>query len=235
MNPWQNRLLSRLPASPPARGVLPLPFCQLLALFIFLLILSSCAAPEQYTRPDQVMDFQALFNQNCAACHGADGKHGAAQPLNEATFQHFIPQEQIRKNITQGIPGTSMPGFSRPAGGFLTSKQIDVLVDGMQSNWGGTESSTKLPAYESAAGNPQKGEAAYNTYCAKCHGSAGNAGSVIDARFLQLVSNQSLRTTVVTRSPDHNWRSYAAGHEMTADEISDVVAWLASHRQKENQ
>ena len=104
----------------------------------FLICLAGCEKQgEEYTRPDDVMDFQALFSENCAACHGTDGKQGAAQTLNDPVFQHLIGKEQIRKNITQGVAGASMPGFSRMAGGFLTAKQIDILVDGMQQKWGG--------------------------------------------------------------------------------------------------
>jgi len=189
---------------------------------------------EEYTRPDQVMDFQILFNENCAACHGAEGKNGAAQTLNDPVFQHLIGKDQMRKNITHGVPGAAMPGFSRMTGGFLTDKQIDVLVNGMQEKWGGGEQVAGLPQYSAGLGNAQRGESAYNQYCASCHGATGKAGSVIDPRFLQLVSNQALRTTVIERSPGHNFRGYVAGHAMTPDEISDVVAWLASHRQKEN-
>ena len=197
--------------------------------------LASCGKHvEEYTRPDQVMDFQALFSENCAACHGAEGKNGAAQTLNDPVFQHLIGKDQLRKNITQGVPGAAMPGFSRMAGGFLTEKQIDVLVNGMQEKWGGGQLVASLPSYSGEPGNAQRGESAYKQYCASCHGATGKAGSVIDPGFLQLVSNQALRTTVIERSPSHNWRAYVAGHAMTADDISDVVAWLAAHRQQEN-
>jgi cytochrome c oxidase cbb3-type subunit 3/ubiquinol-cytochrome c reductase cytochrome c subunit len=192
---------------------------------------------EEYTRPDQLMNFQALFSENCSACHGAEGKNGAGQTLNDPVFQHLIGPDQLKKNITQGVPGSAMPGFSRMAGGFLTEKQIDVLVNGMQQQWGGAQDTANLPPYSGDQGNVQHGESVYNQYCAGCHGThgdSGKGGSVIDPRFLQLVSNQSLRTSVIERNPGHNWRSYIAGHAMTADEISDVVAWLASHRQKEN-
>jgi len=229
----------RLPASgaacQAAAGCQPAPH-RVLGAMLLLVCLTSCEKHvEQYTRPEQVMDFQALFSENCAACHGAEGKNGAAQTLNDPVFQHLIGPDQLRKNITQGVPGSSMPGFSRMAGGFLTDKQIDVLVNGMQQKWGGDAQEVgNLPPYSADAGNVQRGENVYNQYCAGCHAGTGKGGSVIDPRFLQLVSNQSLRTAVIERSPGHNWRSYVAGHALTADEISDVVAWLASHRQKEN-
>jgi mono/diheme cytochrome c family protein len=210
-------------------------FAGAMLLLACLACLASCGKHvEEYTRPDEIMSFQALFNENCAACHGADGKNGAGQTLNDPIFQHLIGKDQLRKNITQGVPGSSMPGFSRMAGGFLTAKQIDVLVNEMQDKWGGAQDVASLPAYSGDSGNAQRGEGVYNQYCSGCHGPSGKAGSVIDPKFLQLVTNQSLRTSVIDRDPSHNWRAYVSGHTMTADEISDVVAWLVSHRQKEN-
>jgi cytochrome c oxidase cbb3-type subunit III len=208
--------------------------CPLGAMLLVVCLTGCEKHVEEYTRPDQLMNFQALFNENCSACHGAEGQNGAGQTLNDPVFQHLIGPDQLRKSITQGVPGSAMPGFSRMAGGFLTPKQIDVLVNGMQQQWGGAQDVANLPPYSADTGNAQRGEGVFNQYCAACHGDSGKGGSVIDPRFLQLVSNQSLRTSVIERNPGHNWRGYVSGHAMTADEISDVVAWLASHRQKEN-
>jgi hypothetical protein len=68
------------------------------------------------------------------------------------------------------------------------------------------------------------------------HGTGGpKAGSVVDPSFLTLVSDQSLRTTVVVGRQDlgkPDWRSYLPGHPMSPDEISDVVAWISAQRPK---
>ena len=37
--------------------------------------------------PTSVLEFTALYATNCAACHGADGKLGAAPPLNDPLFR----------------------------------------------------------------------------------------------------------------------------------------------------
>ena len=57
-----------------------------------------------------------------------------------------------------------------------------------------------LPPYrpESAvAGDPQRGAAAYQTYCSQCHGAEGKgglyAGAISDPNYLTLASDQSLR------------------------------------------
>jgi hypothetical protein len=56
----------------------------------------------------------------------------------------------------------------------------------------------------------------------------------VDPTYLALVSNQSLRTTVIAGRPDlgkPDWRDDIPGTPLTADQISDLVAWLAGHRQ----
>ena len=37
-------------------------------------------------RPEQVVDFPTLYNQNCAACHGENGKNGAAISLANPVY-----------------------------------------------------------------------------------------------------------------------------------------------------
>src|SRR5208337_1488843 len=92
---------------------------------------------EEYSRPEEITDFQVLYQQNCSGCHGPDGREGAAQPLNDPVYQHLLSKDQLRKIIAEGRRGTSMTGWSPKAGGDLTDKQIDILVDGMQSKWRG--------------------------------------------------------------------------------------------------
>ena len=56
---------------------------------------------------------------------------------------------------------------------------------------------------------------------------------MIDPSFLALVSDQSLRSSVIFGRPDQgapDWRSDFPGHPMTPHEISNVVAWIAEHR-----
>ena len=84
---------------------------------------------------------------------------------------------------------------------------------------------------------PSQGEAAYKTYCESCHGPGGRGGpkgsSITDDSFLALVSDQGLRTIVIAGRPElgaPDWRGNIPGKPMTDQEITDVVAWLASRR-----
>ena len=204
--------------------------------------------PEERWKPaTEITDFSQLYAQNCAGCHGADGRLGAARPLNDPLYLALASTATLRTMIAQGVPGTSAPAFAQQAGGQLTDKQIDALVEGMRSHWGKTENfkNVAFPPYSlqeaiakgSGPGDPQRGAVAYQTYCAQCHGKEGiggpKAGSVIAPDYLALVSDQSLRTTVIVGRFDlgmPDWRGNIAGRPMSSEEISDVVAWLASHR-----
>ena len=56
---------------------------------------------------------------------------------------------------------------------------------------------------------------------------------MIDPTYLALVSDQALRTAVVAGRPDlgmPDWRGGASAAPLTAQEVVDVVAWMASHR-----
>jgi mono/diheme cytochrome c family protein len=204
--------------------------------------------PEERWKPEaDIVDFNQLYSRNCSGCHGANGRKGAAQPLNDPLYQAVITDDSLRRVSAEGVPGTNMPAFAESAGGSLTSAQIEALVSGMRAQWARPSEfkNVELPPYSlqdaiakgSGPGDPQRGAAVYQTFCAQCHGEGGRggqkAGSIVNPNFLALVSDQYLRTIVITGRPDLNkpdWRSNLAGRAMTPQEISDVVAWLSSLR-----
>lgn len=225
-----------------------------LLVVLVILILMGCdrlpgkpTLEERWKPATEVTDFSQLYAHNCSGCHGADGHFGAARPLNDPLYLALMSNDRLRQIIAQGVPGTAAPPFAQQVGGSLTDKQIDILIEGMRSRWGGTESfkNVALPPYSlrnvnaagSGPGDQQRGAAAYQKYCAQCHGKEGSGGpkggSVINPAYLVLVSDQALRTAVIVGRSDlgmPDWRAYIPGQPMSPQEISDVVAWLASHR-----
>jgi mono/diheme cytochrome c family protein len=197
--------------------------------------------PEQYQLPDQVTNFATLYKDNCAGCHGPDGRNGAARPLNDGVYLALIGKERLSQVIARGVPGTTMPPFAQDQGGTLTNRQISVLADEMEKKWALPLEfdAASMPAYDGALGNAADGAIAFREYCAACHGpdgtgvSGSRGGSAVDPAYLALVSDQYLRTTVIAGRSDEaipNWRTYVPGHEMNPQQVSDVVAWLAAHR-----
>jgi len=202
---------------------------------------------ERWKAATEVTNFAQLYAVNCSGCHGADGRLGAARPLNDPLYLALVSNDTLHQAIAQGVPGTAAPAFAQQVGGPLTDKQIDILIEGMRSRWGKAENfqNVALPPYRlqdasaagSGSGDIQRGAAAYQKYCAQCHGKDGSGspkgGSVINPAYLALVSDQALRTTVIVGRSDlgmPDWRANISGQPMSPQAISDVVAWLASHR-----
>jgi cytochrome c oxidase cbb3-type subunit 3/ubiquinol-cytochrome c reductase cytochrome c subunit len=195
-------------------------------------LLSGCSHKvETYVLPDQVSDFTTLFNSNCSGCHGRDGRSGAARPLNDALFLAVIGKDKLRDVITHGVARTSMPAFGRQSGGGLTDAQIEILATQIEVRWSRPAEfiNVNLPPYTTVPGDGSAGALVFENNCAACHGGAGP--SIVDPAFLDLVSDQSLRTTVIAGRSDRGMPNCEA-HErpLTPDQISDVVAWLGSQR-----
>jgi len=194
-------------------------------------------AREEVARPEQVLDFNTLYKENCSGCHGADGKGGAAIALRDPVLLAIAGDAAIRDIAAGGVPGTQMTPFAQSKGGVLTDQQIDALVHGIRG-WAANVPRDGLPPFSAPSpGDPQRGAAVYATFCASCHGPDGQGskgGSAIaNAAYLALVSDQYLRTIVIAGRPElgaPDWRGNVPGRPMTSDEISDVVAWLTSHR-----
>jgi mono/diheme cytochrome c family protein len=190
-------------------------------------------------QPDNVVNFDALYAQNCAGCHGINGKGGIAIGVADPGYLSIADDAALRKVTANGVPGTAMPAFAQSAGGLLTDAQVDAIVSGIRANWGKGSGALQNPPPYAAAGaaNSAHGAEVFATYCANCHGPAGKGGtntsSIVDPAFLALVSDQDLRTTVIAGRPDlgsPNFCGDVAGKCMTSQEVTDVVAWLASQR-----
>lgn len=160
--------------------------------------------------------------------------------LADPVYLAIAGDAAMRKAIANGVRGTAMPAFAHSAGGMLTDKQIDVIVRQIRSRWSGREvfDQASAPVYAGqSTGDTKRGELAYKTYCETCHGPGGRGGpkgsAITDETFLALVSDQGLRTTVITGRPElgaPDWRGNVPGKPMSNQEVTDVVAWLASHR-----
>jgi mono/diheme cytochrome c family protein len=212
-----------------------------------LVMFAACSAADgepqadsEPVAPGQVLEFGTLYAQNCAGCHGAGGRGGASIALANPVYLAIVDETTMRNIVAKGVRGTSMPAFAQPAGGMLTGQQIEVITSGIFSRWGRKQilDGANPPSYVArAAGNVDHGQAVFGRYCASCHGSEGGGtqrGSAItNDSYLALVSDQWLRTIVITGRPElgaPDWRGDVRGMPMADQEITDVVAWLASRR-----
>ncbi len=196
-------------------------------------------------RPDQIADFGTLYGENCASCHGADGKNAASFGFNNPIYFGIASDAIVHKWTTNGGPGGLNPAFGQSAGGLLTDDQINVIVRGMRQRWAKPAMlvGKTLPSYAAThPGDIDHGGQVYAQACASCHGAAdaqgrvlhpGKSGSITDPTYLALISDQGLRTVTIAGRPDLGHPDYEhdiPGHPLSDGEVTDVIAWLSSHR-----
>jgi cytochrome c oxidase cbb3-type subunit III len=188
---------------------------------------------EELMRPENVASFDRLYKQNCSACHGESGSGGPALDLANPKYQALVDDASLKRWITSGMPGTQMPAFGEPAGGFLTSLQVDLLVAGMRARWDHKDRGTAdMPLYSSSTvGNVEHGQDIFRASCSSCHQQGQQ--KITGASYLSLVSDQSLRSIVIAGRPDlghPDWNQVRHGQPLTDQDVSDVIAYLHSLR-----
>jgi cytochrome c oxidase cbb3-type subunit 3/ubiquinol-cytochrome c reductase cytochrome c subunit len=203
----------------------------------------------EVVRPEEVLAFSALYKQNCAACHGENGRNGAAISLANPVYVALAGEARLQNVIANGVPGKLMPAFAKSAGGMLTDGQVAALAQGIVQQWGnaGLLAGQSPPPYlATLPGNAEHGLEAYGVFCARCHGATGEGGpadgipnctkgklgSIVDPSYLALISDQNLRSIAIAGRPDEampDWRGDAS-QPMTDQQVTDILTWLASKR-----
>jgi cytochrome c oxidase cbb3-type subunit 3 len=117
--------------------------------------------------PDALSAGRNLFVNNCAQCHGSDGRGARGFPnLTDAEWQWGGAPEQILSTISNGRTGV-MPAL----GAALGPDNTELVVEYVQSLAG-----RSVNADRAAAGQVQ-----YNTYCIACHGPTGAGNPLLGA------------------------------------------------------
>ena len=188
---------------------------------------------EELMRPESVVSFDRLYEQNCSACHGENGSGGPALDLANSDYQALVNDESLKRCITSGMPGTQMPAFGESAGGFLTPQQVDALVLGMRSRWAHADQKVHdMPSYSSSIiGTAEQGHHIFQVSCSSCHQQGQQ--KITDTSYLALVSDQALRTIIIAGRPDlgqPGYKQVQPGQPLTDQDVSDIVAYLHSLR-----
>jgi cytochrome c oxidase cbb3-type subunit III len=108
---------------------------------------------------------KTLFEQDCSTCHGVDASGGDGPDLHGVPASLGDPA--VRDIIRRGIPGTAMQGF------YTISEADAASIVAYIRTLDNATTSRKAP------GDPEKGEAIYNSSgCSACHMIAGEGGSI---------------------------------------------------------
>lgn len=183
------------------------------------------------------------FSQNCVVCHqdGGVGKPGLAPSINNPDFLAIATDEVIKKTILEGRSGTTMIPFkSNPK----VADKIDDIVAYIRymENYYELFDRVNVDADLVIAGDVQKGEASFNTYCVSCHGpegvgySAGGSGTGIGQKgFLSEVPDDYIKQTIIrgrVRTPMKSFQTARGLAHLEDEEINNIVAYLRNLENK---
>ncbi|MEZ0152622.1 MAG: cytochrome-c oxidase, cbb3-type subunit III [Candidatus Reddybacter sp.] len=137
---------------------------------------------ELSVNPEAFKIGRRLFGNNCAVCHGSDGRGSYGFPdLTDDDWLYGGTSEAIEFSITHGRNGM-MPGWAAAIG----EKGVNQV----------TEYLFKLGNSEHDAALAEGGEKVFATFCAGCHGVDGTGNQALGA------PNLSDDTWLYGRSPE---------------------------------
>lgn len=143
-----------------------------------LLLLLASGLPAQETA--ELAAGARMFRSHCAQCHGSKGQGGAGPNLTTGRFFHGSSDQDLFNNITNGIPGTAMPGV------FFDTRQVWQIVAYVRS--------LRQHGVATVSGNPRRGAELFREQgCGGCHLVRGEGG----------VKGPDLSTIGSERSPDY--------------------------------
>jgi len=101
------------------------------------------------------------FRSHCVVCHGLNGQGGRGPNLSAGVFHHGDTDSDLLRNISNGIPGTDMPGT------FYEEDRVRQIVAYLRS----------LNSKPQPSGDAARGREIYRARgCSQCHRISGEGG-----------------------------------------------------------
>ena len=132
-------------------------------------ILLSTTASQASNRGEQ------LYLENCAICHGSEGKGGMGIPLAIGSFLNSASNNYLKHSIRLGRPERIMPSFY-----WMSDTDIGNIIKFI-SGW--RKSPAPVWSKRTIKGNAAAGKALFSAKCAGCHGTHGQGGKGSGLRF----------------------------------------------------
>jgi putative heme-binding domain-containing protein len=140
---------------------------RLQVLFAICAVALAAQEPEQAvnprTSPEDIAAGAKTFHSHCSPCHGLRGEGGLGPNLANGRFYHGSSDLDLLNNISNGIPGTPMPGL------FYSPDRVWQIVAFIRSL---NAASTAM-----SAGDPNRGAELFKSKaCVRCHRVNGEGG-----------------------------------------------------------
>jgi len=165
------------------------------------------------------MDGKALYQTNCAKCHGATGEVSAygksLKPFparNHRAIAKMISRDEMRRIITYGVKGTAMT----PKKYALDALEIEAVIDYIRTF--------------DYTPNLVNGKRRFKEVCSSCHGFDGRAQTGVGARNLVYTKLNLSEIVHTMRYGRPGTLMISKRHQMNNTDIADVATYVNSLR-----
>jgi cytochrome c oxidase cbb3-type subunit 3 len=136
------------------------------------------AAPTALQK-ENVVRGQAVFVQNCAACHGT-GANGGVGPnlLTSVIVRHDTAGEEIGKVVHEGRMDKGMPAFPKITDAQVSDIAAFLHAKILLASRGSALSGLTMNASSLMGGNAAAGRQFFGVKCAACHSATGDLAGV---------------------------------------------------------
>ncbi len=183
----------------------------------------------------------ALYEKNCAVCHGNEGLGGVGVPLALPDFQYAVSDQFLERTIRNGRPGRVMPAFKS-----LSDEEIQAIVGHIRS-WAPGKP-IRFPSIK-VSGDVDKGRLLYQKNCAACHGKNGKGGkgtgvtfsrprdlaiiapALNNRGFLHAASDQMIKATLMNGREGTPMVSFLK-QGLSEQNINDIVSFVRSFEKR---
>jgi mono/diheme cytochrome c family protein len=183
-----------------------------------------------YSRSDEEAG-KIVFDENCASCHGLDGKGELAISINNTDLLRNADNEFLFSTIIKGRMDAAMPAWTN-----LSEEDLHHLLRYIRS-W--QAYSPVVSSLSLEAGDPMEGKLKYHFTCSRCHGEAGQGQTgpaIINEDFLALASDLFLYNTIASgrsHSSMIGWNKDVYNAERLGDEdITNIIAFIREEASK---
>ena len=173
---------------------------------------------------------QEFYEQQCAACHGADGEGGLGPALNDGQLLKGTLNDVFFSVIRSGVPNTQMPAWSVDFGGPLTDEDIRDVVAFVRA-W---EPDSVDLVVEETVPDPARGAVLFANTCAVCHGDNGLGGQegmpvINDLERLNRLEDAWYRDVIANGRPSKGMPTW--GTVFSPQQLDDLVALIGAWRE----
>ncbi len=171
---------------------------------------------------------QLLYAQQCARCHGADGRGGPMQEY-EGIAPSLRPDDNPNIEVAY-LDLVFSTGRMPPAGSPYDNRTREVVLDEQERAdlvaWMADEFDIDGEIPEVAEGSAARGQQVWNANCSHCHGATGAGGVAGAGAWTPSVSDKSAQTIAeAIRVGPFQMPQFEAG-QISDQEIADVVAFM---------